>query len=101
MNLFDVMGERAAIGRTFLPADAQPGHEGVAVLGHSFWQRVFGGDRNVVGRMIATSRGPLTVIGVMPSRLDEVVGISITTPLTFTRERRCSMIDDLRILGKG
>jgi len=23
-----------------------------------------------------------------------------TTPLTFTRERRCSMIDDLRILGK-
>ena len=23
-----------------------------------------------------------------------------TTPLTFTRERRCSMVDDLRILGK-
>lgn len=27
-------------------------------------------------------------------------GEGITTPLTFTRERRCSMIDDLRILGK-
>ncbi len=28
-------------------------------------------------------------------------GEGITTPLTFTRERRCSMIDNLRILGIG
>jgi len=27
-------------------------------------------------------------------------GEGVTTPLTFTRERRCSMIDNLRILGK-
>jgi aldehyde dehydrogenase len=27
-------------------------------------------------------------------------GEGLTTPLTFTRERRCSMIDNLRILGK-
>ncbi|HEX4144099.1 MAG TPA: aldehyde dehydrogenase family protein [Pirellulales bacterium] len=27
-------------------------------------------------------------------------GEGVTTPLTFTRERRCSLIDDLRILGK-
>jgi aldehyde dehydrogenase len=27
-------------------------------------------------------------------------GEGVTTPLTFTRQRRCSMIDDLRILGK-
>ncbi len=29
-----------------------------------------------------------------------VSGEGATTPLTFTRERRCSMIDNLRILGK-
>lgn len=27
-------------------------------------------------------------------------GEGVTTPLTFTRERRCSLIEDLRILGK-
>jgi aldehyde dehydrogenase len=27
-------------------------------------------------------------------------GEGVTTPLTFTRERRCSMVDNLRILGK-
>ncbi len=29
-----------------------------------------------------------------------VTGEGVTTPLTFTRERRCAMIDNLRILGK-
>ena len=28
-------------------------------------------------------------------------GEGVTTPLTFTRERRCSMIDDLRIWGNN
>ncbi|MBI2827468.1 MAG: aldehyde dehydrogenase EutE [Planctomycetia bacterium] len=27
-------------------------------------------------------------------------GEGVTTPLTFTRERRCTMVDDLRIIGK-
>ena len=27
-------------------------------------------------------------------------GEGVTTPLTFTRERRCSMIDDLWVVGK-
>lgn len=27
-------------------------------------------------------------------------GEGVTTPLTFTRERRCTMVDDLRIVGK-
>jgi aldehyde dehydrogenase len=27
-------------------------------------------------------------------------GEGVTTPLTFTRERRCSLIDDLCILGQ-
>lgn len=27
-------------------------------------------------------------------------GEGVTTPLTFTRERRCTMVDDLRILGR-
>ena len=28
-------------------------------------------------------------------------GEGVTTPLTFTRERRCSLIDDLWVLGKS
>jgi hypothetical protein len=25
----------------------------------------------------------------------------VTTPLTFTRQRRCTLVDDLRILGSA
>ena len=35
-----------------------------------------------------------------PSFSISVTGEGVTTPLTFTRERRCSMIDNLRILGR-
>ena len=38
--------------------------------------------------------------GYMSFSIAGPTGEGVTTPLTFTRERRCSMIDDLRILGK-
>ncbi|HSM84507.1 MAG TPA: ABC transporter permease, partial [Candidatus Limnocylindrales bacterium] len=45
-NYFDVLGVRAALGRTFLPQeDAEPGAGPVIVLNHGFWERKFAGDR--------------------------------------------------------
>jgi len=38
--------------------------------------------------------------GYMSFSIAGPTGEGVTTPLTFTRERRCSMIDNLRILGK-
>src|SRR4030095_16217804 len=35
-GFFDVLGVKAAQGRTFLPEDSHPGHEQVVVLKHSF-----------------------------------------------------------------
>jgi predicted permease len=65
-NYFDVLGVRAARGRTFLPEeDSTPGGHPVLVLGHGLWQRQFGGDE-VVGRVINLNGHPYTVIGVAP-----------------------------------
>jgi len=38
--------------------------------------------------------------GYLSFSISTPTGEGVTTPLTFTRERRCSMIDSLRILGK-
>jgi len=38
--------------------------------------------------------------GYLSFSISTPTGEGVTTPLTFTRERRCSMIDNLRILGK-
>ncbi|MGH9394152.1 MAG: ABC transporter permease, partial [Terriglobales bacterium] len=65
-NLFDVMGVRAALGRTFLPGEDAGAAPRVAVISHDLWMREFGGDRGVVGRTVALNGARLTVVGVLP-----------------------------------
>jgi predicted permease len=64
-NFFDVLGVRAAVGRTFAPGEDAVGMPRVVVLSHGFWQRQFAGDRGVIGRMITINGAPATVIGVL------------------------------------
>jgi predicted permease len=64
-NLFDVLGERAAVGRAFLPTDGRPGQAQVAVISHALWQRRFSADTALIGGQIVINDVPRTVIGVM------------------------------------
>lgn len=65
-NFFDVLGAGALRGRTLTVQDNQPGAARVAVMSHSLWQRVFGGDAGLVGRTLLIDGKPTTVVGVMP-----------------------------------
>jgi predicted permease len=65
-NFFDVLGVKPIIGRTFTAADDEPGAEAVAVLGHAYWVRRFGGDPAVVGRQVRINAHPFTIVGVAP-----------------------------------
>jgi macrolide transport system ATP-binding/permease protein len=66
-NFFDVLGVRAAAGRTFLPEEdgAANGHP-VVVLSWDFWQSRFQGDPALVGRTLRLNGHPYTVVGVAP-----------------------------------
>ena len=66
-NLFTVLGADALLGRTFTAQDGEPGHDDVAVLSYGFWQRQFGGARDVVGKTIALDGQNVQIIGVMPA----------------------------------
>ena len=66
-NYFDLLGVKAALGRTFLPdEDRKDGGNAVTVLSHSLWVRVFGGDPGVLGRTVQFNLVPYTIIGVAP-----------------------------------
>src|SRR6266851_9929854 len=68
-NLFEYMGVPPLLGREFTQADAPGGNPApVAVLSYLFWQRQFGGSRDVVGENIELDRQLYTVIGVVPPR---------------------------------
>ena len=65
-GFFDVLGVRPLLGRTITPADETPEAERVVVLSHATWRRLFGGDRDVVGRTLTLDGTPRTIVGVMP-----------------------------------
>jgi putative ABC transport system permease protein len=71
-NTFNVMGVRAAIGRTLTPEDAQPGAPPVFVLSYKLWATRFGLDPNVVGKSFVLNGTPTTLIGVMPARVSKL-----------------------------
>jgi putative ABC transport system permease protein len=51
-----VMGLKTVVGRGLEPADFSPGPVKVIVLGYEFWQRVFNGDRQIIGKTLRISR---------------------------------------------
>src|SRR6266567_2320168 len=65
-NLFEVLGVRPMIGRTFTYDETFEGNDRVVVLAHRTWQTVFGADPQIVGRSITLSGRSITIIGVMP-----------------------------------
>ncbi len=70
-NYFDVLGVRAAMGRTFLPEeDRTPGAHPVAIISHGLWQRRFAGDPNAVGKQLLLNGQSFTVVGVAPANFN-------------------------------
>src|SRR4029077_2316983 len=68
-NLFEFMGVPPRLGRDFTEADAPNGSAApVAAPSYLFWQRQFGGSRDVVGKTIELDHKIYTVIGVVPPR---------------------------------
>jgi predicted permease len=67
MSLLDLLGARPAAGRLFRPEEDVPGGPPVALIGHGFWLRRFGGDPGVVGERVLFDGLPYDVIGILPA----------------------------------
>jgi putative ABC transport system permease protein len=72
------------LGRPLLEADELPGAPPVVVLGHTVWQRQFGGRAGIVGQPIRIGRDMVTVVGVMPEGFAFPVNHRLWTPLTVS-----------------
>jgi predicted permease len=68
-NLFDFMGVPPLLGRGFSSSDVPDGVPApVAVLSYLFWQKQFGGSRDILGKSIELDHKLYTVIGVAAPR---------------------------------
>lgn len=86
-NYFDLLGVKAARGRTF-----QTGDGPAIVVGHSFWQKRLGGDPTLVGKTVFLNNNGFTVIGITPESFSGIdlghapeifVPVSMHTQLGF------------------
>ncbi len=66
-DTFDLLRAQPMLGRTFTAEEDTPGKNNVIILSYGMWQRLFGGDRNVLGRTVKLNNAMSTIIGVMPS----------------------------------
>jgi len=66
-DYFRLMGLKTAVGRGFDDSDFGQGHVKSILLGYEFWQRAFGGDKEIIGKTVRISRWDSSpvVIGVM------------------------------------
>jgi putative ABC transport system permease protein len=66
-DYFQLMGLKTALGRGFDDSDFGQGHVKSILLGYEFWQRAFGGDKQIIGKAVRISRWESSpvVIGVM------------------------------------
>jgi predicted permease len=66
-NYFPILGLQPYLGRFFTPdEDSVPDREAVAILGYGFWQRIYNGDSNILGKTLLINGHNFTIVGVMP-----------------------------------
>jgi len=65
-SFFDMFGVKPILGRTFVPADGQPGAPPVLVLSYEYWRQQQHGDPAIVGKTFRMNDKLHTVVGVLP-----------------------------------
>ena len=65
-DLFTLLGAQPALGRPILPEDDDVTASPIAVIGHGYWERRFGGAREALGATVTFGEVTYEIVGVMP-----------------------------------
>ncbi len=60
------LGVKPYLGRWFSTADEMQGAQKAVIVSYQYWQRKFGGDTAILGRLVSIDFVPYQVVGVMP-----------------------------------
>jgi len=75
-GFFRTLGVAPALGRDFHPGEDSLAGPNVVVVSYGFWQRQFGGRKDVIGQTVKLSGVLHTVIGVLPRDFEFALGHS-------------------------
>jgi putative ABC transport system permease protein len=69
-SLFDILGVRPSLGRSFTAEEDKAGGPPVALIGHNLWQRRFSGSEQALGQSITLNNRLYTIIGILPPKFE-------------------------------
>jgi putative ABC transport system permease protein len=67
-GLFEVLGVRPILGRTFLPGEDVVGGPLVTILSYETWMTRFGGRRDIIGSPVRFDDKSYEIVGVLPPK---------------------------------
>ncbi|MEW6707909.1 MAG: ADOP family duplicated permease [Pseudomonadota bacterium] len=73
-QLLPTLGVKPVIGRNFSVEEDSRGGPRAMILGHALWMHRFGGDPDVLGRVLKIEGRPRTIVGVLPADFHLVDG---------------------------
>jgi putative ABC transport system permease protein len=75
------------MGRGFEEAEEQAGHDGVILISETLWKRQFGGERDVLGKVVTMNGQRFTIVGVLPASFQfPFLGLEVWKPLAFSND---------------
>lgn len=80
-----LLGVKPLLGRLFTQQDDSPGAAQTAILTYSYWQKKFGGARDVIGQSITLDGKPREIIGVLPKSFHflDRQGVNLYVPMQW------------------
>ena len=84
-HIHSMLGIDPVAGRTFLAEEGRTGHNRVAMISSSLWERKFKSAKSVIGQSITLDGVRHTLVGVFPDRsgLDRNSSTDVWTPLAI------------------
>ena len=93
-NFLSMLGARTVLGRGFTAAEGEgKARYPVAVLTNGYWQRRFGSDARVIGRIFFMNSEPYTVIGVLAPDFYQPLPSDLYVPWPVAQLRAKSRVD--------
>jgi predicted permease len=100
-DFFNVLGMAPLLGRTFTPAESEPGHDTVAVLSYGFWKTRLASAPDVIGKTLSLNSRKFTIIGVMPDEFNLPLASELWAPLALaSSEKEERSLQHLLVIGK-
>jgi putative ABC transport system permease protein len=65
-SVFEILGMKPVLGRSFASDEDQPGKDHVAILSAGLWERSFGRDPNILGSKLSLDAGSFSIVGIAP-----------------------------------